>query len=378
MSSTPDVAVIGGGVIGLSCAWRLAQDGLSVVLLERDACGAGASLASLGALMPPSPLHRRPKQSFQRESLWSWPAFAAELRDATGVDVGYERCGSLDLLHSVQRRDQAIAEARAAATDWPSPDGDPPVRILSPAEVRELEPAAVCDELGARLCRVSAQVSVAALMSALVAACRRAGVDIREGQAVTGLSFRSCRVSAVRVASERLAPRVVLVAAGAWTPSIAPELARCAPVHPTKGQAMALQVRGRPLRHIIKRRSSYLLPAADGEVLVGSTTERETGFDCRVTATGVATLAAGALQLVPALGDAGVLRTWAGLRPEPEFHVPIMGPVPDCDGLVIAAGHFKTGLSYAPIAAAMLRDWIVKGSASVTSEAFLPRPFNGN
>ena len=273
-----DVIVVGGGVIGMTCAWRLAGAGLRVTLLERERCGSGATSASLGALIPSSPTHRRPKQNLQRASLWMWPAFAEELAERSGVDVDYRRCGSLDLPHNEQRLQQVIAEARIANSDWPAFDDGPLMTVLAADDARQLEPTVSFDAFGARLCRASAQVRVDALVEALRTACAQAGVEIRENYPVMELTIDGRRVAGVRTAQDCLQAGAVLIAGGAWTAAIAPEVARCAPIIPVKGQAMALRVDGAPCRHIVKRRTSYVIPEGDTEALVGSTTEPRRGF----------------------------------------------------------------------------------------------------
>ena len=368
----PDVIVVGGGVIGMTCAWRLAGAGRRVVLLERERCGSGATSASLGALIPSAPTHRRAKQNLQRASLWMWPAFAEELCDCTGIDVDYRRCGSLDLPHSEQRHQQVIDETEIANRDWPAFDDGPLMKVFGAEDARALEPAVSFDEFGARLCRASAQVSVDILVHALRTACERASVDIREQCPVAELDMDGKRVSGARTAREMLPADAVLVAGGAWTASISPDVARCAPIVPVKGQAMALQVDGAPCRHIVKRRTSYVIPEGDSEALVGSTTEREAGFDVRSTAQGVADLASGALSLIPALESAQVVRTWAGLRPDSDTHHPVMGPAPDVEGLFVCSGHFKTGLSWAPMAGRIMLEWLTEGNVDEAARSFIP------
>ncbi len=120
MDNDLDVAIVGGGVIGLSCAWRLAQEGLHVAVFERHTCGSGASGDSLGVLMPPTATCREPLQLVQLQSLWGYEGFSKELEEASGIDIDYCRCGLMDSLHSDHRRYQATAEVESATAHWPA------------------------------------------------------------------------------------------------------------------------------------------------------------------------------------------------------------------------------------------------------------------
>lgn len=372
MPNQPDIVVVGGGVIGLTCAWRLAQAGMTVRVLERDAVGSGASGACLGALVPATATMHGPHQMLQRASLGMFPDFAAELRDAADIDIGYVRCGLLDILHNADRRRNAVKEAQGAVAEWPAVGDGPVMEILSNEEAVLLEPQARFDAEGVRHCRASAQVDVARLLEALRTACGRHGVAIREGAAVTGVDIHAGRVRGVLCGENHLAAGAVLVAAGAWTPALGPVVARHAPIQPVKGQALLLRTAGGLFTHIIKRRRAYVLPRRGGHVLVGSTTEPEAGFDRRNTAAGVAALTAGALDLVPALGEAALVRTWAGLRPESRTHRPVLGAIPEVDGLFVAAGHYKTGVATAPLTGQIMAQLIAGGRCIYDAAPFAP------
>ena len=123
---------------------------------------------------------------------------------------------------------------------------------------------------------------------------------------------------------------------------------------------------------MIRRRTIYLLGQEGGQIVLGSTTEPEAGFNERVTAEAVAALTTGATELIPSLGGAQVVRMWAGLRPEGEDHRPVIGAVPEVEGLYVAAGHYKTGLGLAPVTGRLLVDLIMTGSTELDATAFLP------
>lgn len=354
MDATFDVAVIGGGVIGLACAWRLGQRGPRVILLERDTCGAGATGASLGALWPASPLVRGPLQEAQRKSLWSYPEFARELAEATGIDIGYQRNGRIELITDDKQLARAHEEAHAAVELWPAAQGGPVMEVITPQQVWALEPAVDVGELGGQLCRASAQVDVQRLVQALRAACEKTSVVIREHAAVLGLEVVGDRVSAVRCGDTTVAAARLLVTAGAWTAQLHPGLAACAPIKPVRGQAIMLETDAPVLGRIIKRGKIYLVPWGR-QILVGSTTEPEAGFDAQPTEDGIKLLRHGAQELVPALRAARLVKTWAGLRPDGPKHRPVIGAVPGFANLFVAAGHFKIGVGMAPETAELVK-----------------------
>ena len=374
------VIVIGAGVIGMACAWRLAAAGTRVELLETRDCGQGATLGALGALWPASPLVKGPLQQLHRESLWQFASFAAELAAAAGVSVNFRRLGRLELLNSAKAAARAAAETQTAGIEWPAFAGTLPVmELLAPKEIAARWPQLAPAAHPGLLCRATAQVSVPELVAALRAACAQAGVVLHNQTPATALDIRGNRVTAVRTAQGLLEADAVLAATGAWTALLAPELAAIAPIRPAKGQGIALQTpTGVRLETIVKAESIYLIPwhtPTGGEILVGSTTESEAGFDEAPTPAARETLLAGAAGILPGLKDAVVLRHWTGLRPQnpAKRHPPIMGPHPKIANLFVCAGHFKTGIGLAPLVSRLMCQTILSGSLAGQLAPFGPR-----
>jgi len=360
MSASPDVVVVGGGVIGLSCAWRLAQEGLAVTLLERGFCGREASWSAVGVLSPGNPNFKHALARLHLESLDLYPAFCDELRALTGIDPEYARCRRLELCDVDQRYRMGLSEVRATA-DRAMPDGAPVLEMLTPDDATALEPAMQRPRYGALLCRISAQVRNPRLLQALRRACEQAGVVVCEQPPVIGLHTDGATVTGVLTADQPISARYVVVAAGTWAGSVDPRVATRMPVHPVRGQVLLLEMDDPPFRHIIRRKNHYVLRRHDGLVLGGSTVEHDAGFEIRNTAAGVEGLIQGALSLVPALADARVGGMWSGLRPCTPDWRPYIGFVPGMDGLIAAFGHFKTGLVFAPITARIVADLIMRG-----------------
>jgi glycine oxidase len=359
------IIIIGGGVIGLACAWRLAAGGAKVTLLERRTCGAGASLAALGALWPASALARGPLQAFHRQALRGFPAALEELGRAAGVSVPLQRGGRVEILTSPEAAARAGEEVRAANaewSDWPGLRGCA-MEVLEEGAVRRLLPGVDAPFGGVR-CHVTAQVHVASFVAALRAAAENAGATIREHTAPRRLHQMGGRVTAVETAGEMLPLDAVVVAAGAWT-NMLPDLPSPFPVvRPVKGQGIALRTpAGFSLGCIVKRGPIYVVPwaASHGEVLVGSTTEPEAAFDETPTAGARTLLMEGASGLLPELAGAAVLRHWSGLRPDGARHRPVMAHVASVDNLYVSAGHYKTGIGLSLASAALMRDAVLAG-----------------
>jgi glycine oxidase len=344
---TPDVIVIGGGVIGLLSAWRMAQAGLSVTLFERGKPGAESSAAALGVLSPQAAEYRPAEYvQLQQASLALFPALADELRTYTGVDVELRTEGMLYAAF-----DDAEAEQLGAMQAAQHASGVA-VKRLSVQETHDLEPA-LSEQLRAGLFfTATAQVDNIRLCSALALAAARAGVQIRAGQAVARVLHEGSRVTGVQVGQFIHRAGVVVVAAGSWSGGIE---GLAFPVRPLKGQALALEARV-IIFHIIEHAGGFVTPRRDGRLLVGATVE-DAGFDKRPTAGATLELLAGAIRAMPGLSRATIRETWAGLRPATADEMPMLGPVVGADGLIAATGHYRSGILLAPLTAQLVTAW---------------------
>jgi glycine oxidase len=166
--------------------------------------------------------------------------------------------------------------------------------------------------------------------------------------------------------------RAVVAAAGAWTGQLGAPLAKFAPMRPVRGQTILLRARVRP-SHILKRRGIYLIPRDDDTLLLGATTEPDSGYCAHPTAAGFAELMAAGRALVPALADAEAIYAGAGLRPEPGQGRPILGGIPGVTGLYVAAGHYKTGIGFAAVTSRVMAELIADGAATIDLAPFVPR-----
>jgi glycine oxidase len=361
--SVPDVIVIGGGIMGCGVALRLAQAGVDVTVLERAIPGAEASSAAAGILAPQmEAAGPGPFLDLCLRSRALYPAFADELREASGVDVQYLPSGLFHVAFTAEAMhhlETIVAWQRASGLR---------AEVLGAADARALEPNLSPAALGVGHFPDDHQVDNRLLVRALSIAAARAGVRFRTGY-VRGLEVKDDRAVGVDLDGEKLAAGATVIAAGSWSSLI--HGARIDPqvIRPVRGQMVELQLRLPPLQRILfSERKGYVVPRRDGRVIAGSTTEFA-GFEKQVTAGGLARILQVALELCPALQDAQVLSFWAGLRPYTEDHLPLLGPGA-LEGLFLATGHFRNGILLAPISARVVADAVLGRKPTVDLSPF--------
>ncbi len=340
-----DVAIVGGGVIGLALAWRLAEHGRAVTVFERDRVGRGASYAAAGMLAPAAEIQFEEADLYRlgRESLRRWPAFARDLEKASGVDVDYRSEGTL-----VVADDRDAAEALRRLYQFQQAH-DVPVEWLTGAEVREIESMLSPRLAAAIYSPEDHQVDNRRVLEALRVAAERAGVTLCEGTPVRAVEPDAERPAIVTGSEDRIEASLVVLAAGAWVRRI-DGIEPAPPVRPVKGQMLSL--RAEPpfaLTHVVRGPDAYLAPKSDGRLVIGATSE-EMGFDMTVTAGGLYRLLEGAVEVVPGVEELEVVETWAGLRPASRDHAPLLGAA-GAPGIVLAAGHYRHGILLTPVTA---------------------------
>jgi glycine oxidase len=359
---TVDVAVVGGGVIGLAVAWRARQRGLSVAVFERDAVGATcASAVAAGMLAPVSEVEfgeagRRALELGLR-SARAWPAFAADLEDAAGVEVGLRQTGTLvvardgDEARELERQLALRASLGLAA------------ERLRPTAARELEPALAPTVRLALHAPEDHSVDPRRVLAALRRACEHSGVRVCEHSAVARLEVDGPEGPARGVTladGRRVHAEQVVLAAGAWSGEVAgvPEHARV-PVRPVRGQILRLRDPEGPglLTRVVRFAGGYLVPRGDGRYVLGATVE-ERGFQEQPTAGGVYELLRDARELVPGVLELQIEELSVGFRPATPDNTPLIGPGA-VEGLVWATGHHRNGILLAPLTAELVTEVLV-------------------
>lgn len=350
--SQTDIAIIGGGLIGLSIGWRLARRGLDVAVFERGTTGQGASLAATGMLAAAAELEPGGEEHvpLALESQLLWPGFARELEADSGFSIDYRRDGVL--LVALGREEVARlrfrheAQERAGlAAQW-----------LGGPEVRALEPGLRPSVIAGIFCPDDHQVDPPRVMAALRRAYHSLGGHLVEGcEAEPELA--GGRAVGVATLSGFCKARIVIAAGGAWTSIQGLDI----PVRPLKGQSLAL--RSTPetgtLSRVVWTEQVHLAPKSDGTLIVGATME-ERGFDDAVTAGGVYALLDGARRALPSIEEMPVEAIWTGFRPTSFDDAPILGET-GIANLLVATGHHRNGYLLAPITAAALEQLIIEG-----------------
>ncbi|MQB00948.1 MAG: glycine oxidase ThiO [Actinobacteria bacterium] len=368
---SPDVIVIGGGAIGLGIAWRATKRGMRVTVLDEHP-GRGASWAAAGMLSPVMEAHfgEEATLALNLESNRMYPNFIEELEADAGREAGYRQCGTLAVARDADEN-SALAEVYRFQRELGLE-----VTRLKGRECRALEPGLVPSIRGGLLVEGDHQVDNRALVEALLAACGEMHVDVRKDRA-TGVIVENERVTGVSLeGGERLGGGVVVLAAGCWSAAVGgipPEFVP--PVRPVKGQLMhLLGPAAMPLAtRNIRGGDVYVVPRGDGRLVIGATVE-EQGFDTTVTAGAVFTLLRETWEILPGVDELELVETVAGLRPGSPDNAPMIGES-GLEGLLVATGHYRSGILLAPITAAGIVDLIDSGSTPASIAGFSPQRF---
>ncbi|UJA18813.1 glycine oxidase ThiO [Thermoleophilia bacterium SCSIO 60948] len=370
-SSVDDVLIVGGGVIGLATAWRLAGEGLRVRVLEAEHPGAGASGVAAGMLAPVGEASwgedRLLAMALRSHGLW--PGFAAELERASGGEVGFLPFGAI---HVALDADEAAAlhdrfelmQDHGLVASW-----------LRPRECRRLEPGLTPALAGGVSAPHEAAVDPRMLLGALERAARDSGVAVELGAAADELLLEGGRVVGVRSGASELRAATTVLAAGSWSAADWLPADSRPPVRPVKGQILTLKgPAGEPVcERIVCSERIYMVPRGDGRLIVGATVE-ELGFDRRITARGVLELLREGYRALPDVAELELVETIAGLRPATPDNLPLLGPAAT-EGLVFATGHFRNGILLAPFSAAAITDLLLGREPPAEARAADPARF---
>ncbi len=382
MSTPADALIIGGGVIGLAIAWRAAQRGLRVTVCD-PAPGRGASHAAAGMLTPVSEAAYAERELFglAQRSLRGYAAFARELTELTGERCGFRADGTLQVAYD--HDDLALLDELAVLRE----SFGAASQRLTARECRAAEPMLDPSVRGGLLAAEDASVDPRLLTSALLTAVRRSGVRLL-GQAAAQVQVVSGRAAGVVLADGTRVPAGQVVLAAGWQSARIGGLPDgvLPPVRPVKGQILRLRptpvtrraataaLVSRTIRGLVRGSSVYLVPRTDGELVIGATQE-ELGADTLVTAGGVWELLRDARALVPGITEFELAEAVAGLRPGTPDNAPVIGPAA-LPGLVLATGHFRSGVLLAPVTADVITDYLATERIAAGLAPFAPERFS--
>ena len=371
---SPDVVVIGGGVIGLTIARALAHRGAGeICLIERASLGHEASFAAAGMLAPQAEANSQ--DDFFRLACQSrdlYPDFASSLYDETGIDVELDTTGTLYI--ALTYHDLVEIERRY---EWQTAAGLE-VEKLTASQALELEPCISQSVRGALRFPRDLQVENRRLLSALANSVAKLGVTVLSGTTVESVKIERDEVRGVHTLRGFISCPNVVVAAGTWSSLLKlsqPSEKRAMMVDPVRGQMISFDARPQLTRHVIYSPRGYIVPRRDGRLLAGSTSEHA-GFAKQVTAGGISAILQHAQEISPSVSALPIVDTWAGLRPRAPDSLPVLGPCDEIEGLFYATGHYRNGILLAPVTGELIAKAVVAGHVSSLLAAFSPNRFN--
>ena len=365
MARNPDVLIVGGGIVGAAIAWRLAKDGLAVTLLEKGSIGREASWAAGGMLTPVHLAEYPPALAGAcSASLALYPPLCREIAPLASTDPEYRVSGLLLVV-----TDDAGDEAARLLEAWKR-ERDQPVQRLTREEAVAMEPHLTPALRRALFLPDIAQVRNNRMAVALCEAAVKNGAEIRPDTPVTGFLRVPGRLNGVKTPRGDVYAGTTVLAAGAWSADLLRPLGLDLQVRPVKGQMILAGAPPDFCRRMILDGESYLIPRADGRILVGSTLE-DVGFDKTVTVDAVGDLAARGARLMPDLGKLPLVTSWAGLRPATPDRLPYLGRGP-LEGLIVATGHYRNGILLAPITAEIVADLLAGQPPPIDRAPFNP------
>ncbi len=361
-----DWIVVGAGIIGSLAAWRLAQEGHRVALVDAGSPGQQATGAAAGILSPLAEAETSGAfLELMRLSLKRYPTLIAELVEESGMDVQYHTTGVLQVGRDADRdRLQNRYRWQAAyGAEW-----------VDETLLKQLEPHLVGYSV-ALYDPTESQVHPPLLVQAAVQAGFKRGVTAYFGMPVRSLVIVGDTVQGVVLPLETLRARQgIVMAAGSWSSLVMDSLRPPLPVVPIRGQVVSIKQDQRAFQHIVFDGHTYVVPKRDGRLVVGAT-EDDAGYDSRVTTQGVSQLA----KILESFGltqsNAYVERFWAGLRPKSADGLPVLGPWPGLQGLYLATGHYRNGVLLSAITADIIRGWATNQSDPMDLTPFNPIRF---
>ncbi|HEU5238997.1 MAG TPA: glycine oxidase ThiO [Pyrinomonadaceae bacterium] len=370
-SQTADVVIVGGGVIGLSIARALAKYGVrNVIVVERNEFAREASWAAGGILAPQ--VEADEDDNFFRIACASrdlYPEFTKALQSETGIDVQLDTTGTLYVAFAEDEEAEfrarfAWQQGQHLAVEWLDPDG-----------ARKLEPLLSERVRYALRFPNDFQVENRRLVNALLMANERLGVRLSRDCEAIAIRTEKARAAGIETTQGFISAPLIVLAAGAWTSSIASSTALPQiEIKPVRGQMLSFNPSKQLARHVIYSSRGYLIPRSDGRLLAGSTTETA-GFEKRVTDEGVYAINSMAVEILPALAWLPVDTSWAGFRPCAKDGLPVLGPTKQIDGLFYATGHYRNGILLAPITGELIAEAIISRSSPALLSAFSPDRF---
>lgn len=357
MAKTTDVITIGAGVIGCSIAFELTKQKIKVTVIEAGEVGKEASWASAGIISAPHIIHLEGNVSslieLGKQSYKMYPQFIKELKENTKINPECVKSGMIHVLWTTDAIESEYTLYRK--------HGFKPEKIKK-SELLKEEPLLSRKLAGALYLSEVSQIRPPRFMYALEDACRKNKVRFFLHNPVIGFIKERNKIIGVETSKEKLFAEKIVIAAGCWSGKIGNLAGISIPVKPIKGQIVLTETKRRTIKHIIIYPKGYLVPRKDGKLLIGSTVE-DVGFNKDVTLEGVNSILTKANKILSDF-KSPIVKLWAGFRPDTPNHLPLIGPHPKLEGLILACGHFRSGILLAPITAKLIKEYIMDEKAN--------------
>ena len=360
-----DIIIIGAGIIGCAIAYNLAKrDANTLVIDKATRVGTEASWAGAGILTSHASTHE-PYPTLCRASLALYPALADELKTATQIDIEFIRSGTLSVIFNPDEAAGLVGLAERRVKRGFSAE------VLTAEEASRLEPALSPAIRGAVLFPEDAQVRNPKLVTAFAKGAAQLGTQFKLGNPITGFIRENGRVVATVVNGERLYADTFVIAAGCWAGALTGMLGCPMPIVPAKGQIVLVEAMPPLFHRTIDGLGVYLVPRADGKLLIGATVEMA-GYDKSTTVDGVKQMIDAGIGIAPSLVQSTFVQTWTGLRPYAKKG-PVLGYLPGHENVVLASGHFKNGILLAPITGKLIAELLMDRETSLSLDPFRPQ-----
>jgi glycine oxidase len=360
MTTTPDITIIGGGIIGLLTAREFIKAGATVTVIEKNELGQESSWAGGGILLPLYPW-RQPDAITRLviQSLKLYPALASQLTAETQIDPEWNPCGLL----IVKNPDYT------AAVNWCDANGI----LYRPASADFFYKLNTLTDRPLWLPEI-AQARNPRLVKSLKQELINKGVALIEHCELAAVTIDKNRITAINTTFGQFAVNRLIIATGAWTGQLFQQLfpapiSDAPKISPVKGQMLLFDAEPEILSHMVLDGDRYLIPRRDGKILAGSTVEQD-DFNKTTTKEARDRLNAFALDLLPSLKNFPIIKHWAGLRPGTEHGIPYIDKHPEIDNLYINAGHFRNGLAMGPASAQLMVNLVLNRPTQVAPEPY--------
>lgn len=367
---TSEILIIGGGLIGLSIARELHQKGFSTItILERGETGKEASFAAAGMLAPNAETDKADDfTDFCTESLSLYEQFSTNLLEETGVDIELDRNGTLFLAFT----DEDVKEIRHRF-EWQKKAGLA-VEHLRAEDARKIEPFISPDVYEALLFPNDWQVENRKLLHALEKYAEIYGIKVRNHTEVKNLLVENKKIVGAETETEKFYAQAVILAGGAWSSFFKTVNLQIPEIKPIRGQMLAFHTAKRLFQKVIYSSRGYLVPRADGRIIIGATVE-DAGFDKTVNEFDIEILRENAIEIAPSLANLQIHENWAGLRPFAADGLPVLGSFPQVENFFIATAHYRNGILLAPLTAKLIANQLAENADSKYLKAFSPQRF---